>query len=356
MAYAPPPDPPPIPVRKPPTPPAALAVLRASAASVPKVESRRLASRVTSAPIQRVSASPVPDGAMPFAYVVRPGDTVYGISRKLGVSLREVIDANALRPPYTLSVSQTLRIPNPRRHAVKRGETVYGISRGYGVEMTELVRLNGIEPPYTITPGAQLVLPAAPDTPPPRAAESSSAGKLAAASPKLKAPPKAAPGAVQRAAVPAPKPPARLAAIPKPPPRAGSRFLWPARGKVLATYGPKKDGLHNDGINIAAPRGTPVRAAENGVVVYSGNELRGFGNLILVKHAGGWVTAYAHTEQAMVRRGQQVKRGQMIAKVGSTGNVSTPQLHFEIRKGSRAVDPRRFLGPRDADARLGAPA
>ncbi len=275
---------------------------------------------------------------MPFAYVVQRGDTVYGISRKLGVPLREVIDANVLTPPYSLRVSQSLRIPNPRRHAVRRGETVYGISRDYGVEMTELVRLNGIAPPYTISLGAQLVLPAAAIGAPPRTVPTADAPG------KLDPPAKTAPGAVQKAAVQAPAKPARLAAIPQPPPRAGSKFLWPAKGKLLATFGPKQGGLHNDGINIAAPRGAPVRAAENGVVVYSGNELRGFGNLILIKHAGGWVTAYAHTEEIRVGRGQKVKRGQTIAKVGSSGNVSRPQLHFEIRKGSRAVDPRRFLG------------
>jgi len=84
------------------------------------------------------------------------------------------------------------------------------------------------------------------------------------------------------------------------------------------------------------------------VVAYSGNELRGFGNLLLIKHAGGWVTAYAHTEQVLVRRGDKVRRGQTIGRVGSTGSVSSPQLHFEVRKGTRAVDPTRVLGPQTA--------
>ena len=340
-----PPDPPPIPVPKPAVPAAALSKIAPPSPAV------------TAA---RATPGRGADRPMPFAYLVQPGDTVYGISRKLSVPLREVIDANALSPPYTLSVSQTLRIPNPRRHTVRRGDTVYGISRAYGVEMSELVRLNGVEPPYTISPGVRLVVPAAVK------------GKAGPQSPgKLAPPAKTAPRAVQRAAVPAPAAkalqastvksvpartakavpaakPARLAKIPQPPPRAGSKFLWPAKGKLLATYGPKKGGLHNDGINIAAPRGAPVRAAENGVVVYSGNELRGFGNLILIKHANGWVTAYAHTQDIRVGRGQQVKRGQTIAKVGSSGNVSRPQLHFEIRKGSRAVDPKRFLGKKSA--------
>ncbi len=115
------------------------------------------------------------------------------------------------------------------------------------------------------------------------------------------------------------------------------------RGRVVTRYGPASDGRYNDGINILAPRGTPVRAADNGVVAYVGNELRGFGNLILVKHSGGWVTAYAHNQTLMVRRGDRVARGQTIAQVGSTGNVGKPQLHFEIRRGTQAVDPIGLL-------------
>lgn len=120
--------------------------------------------------------------------------------------------------------------------------------------------------------------------------------------------------------------------------------MWPVNGKIISNFGPTANGLHNDGINIAAPRGTPVHAAENGVVVYAGNQLRGFGNLLLIRHADGWVTAYAHNDTLLVKKGEQVKRGQVIARVGSTGNVSSPQLHFELRKGTEAVDPKIMLG------------
>jgi len=126
--------------------------------------------------------------------------------------------------------------------------------------------------------------------------------------------------------------------------RGDQTFLWPVTGKVVSEFGPLADGLHNDGINIAAPRGTPVRAAENGVVVYAGNELRGFGNMLLIRHADGFVTAYAHNESLLVARGDTVERGQIIARVGSSGNVDSPQLHFEIRVGTDAVDPREYLG------------
>lgn len=119
--------------------------------------------------------------------------------------------------------------------------------------------------------------------------------------------------------------------------------MWPVNGEVIAEFGPQEKGRHNDGINIAAPRGTPVRAVESGVVAYAGNELRGFGNLLLVKHESGWVSAYAHNADLLVQRGDTVSRGQTIARVGDSGGVSTPQLHFELRKGPRPVDPRSYL-------------
>ncbi len=120
-------------------------------------------------------------------------------------------------------------------------------------------------------------------------------------------------------------------------------FRWPVRGRVITTYGAKTNGKQNDGINVAVPEGTPVKAAEDGVVAYSGNELKGYGNLILVRHANGYVTAYAHASELMVKRGDTIKRGQIIAKSGQSGEVSSPQLHFEIRKGSSPVDPLQFL-------------
>jgi murein DD-endopeptidase MepM/ murein hydrolase activator NlpD len=124
-----------------------------------------------------------------------------------------------------------------------------------------------------------------------------------------------------------------------PPPRGGARFLWPVKGRLISGYGPKPDGLHNDGLNIAASKGAAVVAADNGVVAYAGNELRGFGNLLLLKHADGWITAYAHLDRIEVERGATVKRGQTVGRVGQTGSVTSPQLHFELRKGSQAVDP-----------------
>ena len=112
---------------------------------------------------------------------------------------------------------------------------------------------------------------------------------------------------------------------------------------MVSTFGAKPGGLHNDGINIAAERGAPVRAAGDGIVAYAGNELRGFGELVLIRHDDGWVTAYGHNEDLLVDRGETVERGQIIGRVGATGSVSSPQLHFEIRKGIEAVDPLEYL-------------
>jgi murein DD-endopeptidase MepM/ murein hydrolase activator NlpD len=120
-------------------------------------------------------------------------------------------------------------------------------------------------------------------------------------------------------------------------------FRWPVRGKVITSYGAKTNGKSNDGINLAVPEGTPVKAAEDGVVAYSGNELKGYGNLVLVRHSNGYVTAYAHASELLVKRGDTIKRGQIIAKSGQSGEVGSPQLHFEIRKGSAPVDPLQFL-------------
>jgi len=120
-------------------------------------------------------------------------------------------------------------------------------------------------------------------------------------------------------------------------------FRWPVRGKVITSYGAKTNGKANDGINLAVPEGTPVKAAEDGVVAYSGNELKGYGNLVLVRHSNGYVTAYAHASELLVKRGDTIKRGQIIAKSGQSGEVGSPQLHFEIRKGSSPVDPLQFL-------------
>lgn len=437
-----PPDPPPIPLRKPPVPtdfvpgraaipaqvaPSSSSRIAATALPVPKrkpqLEPARSAARPPQAS-QAAASAPVPPrkpivqtpavsartpatnqsqqalsqtaAANVKRYVVAPGENVFSIARKLNVPIRSLLEINRLGPPYKLAAGQQLIIPIPTRHIVTRGDTVYGISRRYRIDIRSLVQLNRIPPPYRLSVGQVLNLPgsnnafdaattqiaaanaretapsrpAAPATPPDRqpsaAVQQSSGGNEArppaplpaakpqrgtgtAPQPSIASPPKAAvqPTQTARAApsVPDRRPPA---GVPKPPPRSSGKFLWPLQGKIISSFGSKGGGVHNDGINIEGPAGATVRAAENGVIAYSGNELRGFGRLLLIRHSDGWVTAYAHLSDVLVSRGDTVKRGQAIAKVGRSGNVNKPQLHFEIRQGTRAVDPRKLLGKQQA--------
>lgn len=274
---------------------------------------------------------------------VAPGDTVYSIARRYDVTMRDVIDANRLEAPFLLQVGQSLRLPPPRVYTVSPGDTIYSVSRRFGVDMRTLVSMNGLAVPYQVTAGRQLKMPV-------RGAPNAAASRTAAST--------TATGAIELVPLPRPRPgeadsgaSARLAvANPsgrsyslRPPSREGKRFLWPVRGRVISNFGPREGGLHNDGINIAAPKGVPILAADSGVVAYAGKELRGFGNLLLIKHADGWTTAYAHAHRILVKRGDRVKRGQTIGTIGSSGGVTRPQLHFELRQGARAIDPRREL-------------
>lgn len=275
---------------------------------------------------------------------VASGDTLYAISRRHNVSPRALIVANHLSPPYNLSVGQWLTLPHTRVHVVARGDYLYAIARRYHVDFYTLARTNGVRPPYTIYPGQKLRLPST------QGVETRSVTRTQGASNAPGAEPRKAnaslPPALSRAEVKAP-PAARrhpLTPVPRPGVQSARGFTWPVHGKIISHFGAKDKGLYNDGINIAVPRGTPIHVAENGVVVYAGNELRGFGNLLLIKHAGGWMTAYAHNDRLLVKRGDKVVQGQVIARAGSSGTVKTSQLHFELRKGKRAVDPEKYLG------------
>lgn len=295
------------------------------------------------------------------AHIVRRGDTLYGIARAYGVPLRTLIVQNDLRPPYTLRVGQSIQVPSVRSHTVRRGDTVSGLARRYGVSMRELVRVNGIAAPYTIRVGQSLSIPASAAAPAPRAPAPAVSPRPSVPSTTAEAAPPAVTPRVERpdlgpapepvygpsdlpypAAKPGP-PPRLVGPIPTPPPRSTGGFLWPVQGRIVSGYGPKQAGLHNDGINIAAPRGSPIRAAETGVVAYAGDGLQGFGNTILIKHSDGYVTAYAHADTLLVARGDVIQRGQAIAQVGSSGTVDRPQVHFQIRRGRDAIDPRTLL-------------
>jgi murein DD-endopeptidase MepM/ murein hydrolase activator NlpD len=249
-----------------------------------------------------------------------------------------------------------------------QGDSLYAVARRHNVKTAELQAANGITDPTKIRPGTVLKVPAPRGggstaqargpAPTPAAAPVADAPvtpavagprptiinadapvaerKVAALSP--------AAGGTQSDASPA-APEAPQAAAPAETPKAAGtgRFRWPVKGKVISGFGARSDGTHNDGVNISVPAGTDVHAAENGVVAYAGNELKGYGNLVLIRHENNWVSAYAHNDQIMVKRGDKVKRGQPIAKAGNTGSVDQPQVHFELRQGSKPVDPMPHL-------------
>ncbi len=303
-------------------------------------------------------------GGEPGVHIVQRGETVYGIAQRYNIPTRALIERNNLQPPYWIAPGTRVQLPSPEFHTVRRGDTLYAISRRYGVDMTSLARANRLGPPYTIRVGQRLTLPfgVAPKAAP--------ATEIARAEPKHQPVP---PSAVTVTPLPTPRPPppskltpaapatavsapsttTQVAGVPRPKPvfrpappvpaRDAGGFVWPVDGRVLSSFGAKGSGLHNDGLNIAAPLGAPVRAADNGVVAYAGNQIRGFGNMLLIKHADGLITAYAHADKLLVARGDVVSRGQVVARVGKSGGIDAPQLHFEVRRGSQAVDPRKFL-------------
>ncbi len=330
-------------------------------------------------PNMRSGGAPVTRGAVAqpacaSTLTTYPGDTVYAIARRCNVSVRELIEANNLQAPYLINSGMVLRIPGGSgEYIVQRGDTLLVVARKLKVDFQALARTNGKTAPHTIYVGEKLRVPgsyvgstqvvqAAPTAASPLIIASPNApggAKPASKAPTTtmsKLPPQQAsvitPPVAQHPQAqpqPQPEPPAETRHVafqpqaslppPAPPPLAGKGFIWPVRGEVVTEFGPMAKGQHNDGVNILAPRGTPVKAAENGVVAYVGNELKGFGNLLLIKHADGWMTAYAHNDQLMVKKGEPVRKGQQIATVGSSGNVAQPQLHFEIRKGTEAVNP-----------------
>lgn len=262
-------------------------------------------------------------GTNPTSVTVEKGDTLYSIARRYDIPLKDMIEANHLRPPYSLHVGQVLRMPSAQFHVVKKGDTLYSIAREHMVDVTALTQTNNLRPPYTLHVGQKLQL----------------SGTVSGKSTSYKA--------AQAKTAKTTKTTAQKKSVVRetytPPKKRTAKFAWPVQGKVVSNYGAIGKGRKNDGINIQAARGTTVKAADRGMVAYAGNELKGFGNLILIKHPDGWITAYAHNEKLLVRKGQTVIRGEKIATVGSTGGVNQPQLHFEVRAGKKAVNPRKYL-------------
>jgi murein DD-endopeptidase MepM/ murein hydrolase activator NlpD len=300
---------------------------------------------------------------LPGRVVVQPGQSLSVIASTYHISWPALAAANHLVPPYRVMPGQILVMPTAGAYAAAPPP----------------LAVASLPPPKPVmlAPPSERPQPAAsgpserprpatarssPTRSPPRVIPLDSSAGIAARSARspvvatAQAPPRAAPSSAASGQsferpIPLDNPAARSAARSKPSERhevaageRGAEFIWPVRGPIIEGFGAGPDGTHNEGINIAALRNTPVRATAGGVVVYVGNQLRGYGNLILIKHPKGWISAYAHCGAVLVERGQRVHRGQVIARVGATGDVSQPQLHFELRQGEKAVDPRLLLG------------
>jgi murein DD-endopeptidase MepM/ murein hydrolase activator NlpD len=329
------------------------------------------------------------------AIVVAQGETIETLARRHHVPAAAIRQANNMGPTALLQPGQRLVIPRlanapqvaaPQtrvaapayapaapaagNHIVAPGETIYSLARRYHLTPMAIAKANNMTlaqqlriGQHVMIPGggnSRIAMPAPPALPAPAAPAPARAPQhVAAAPPAAPAvkPQVAAPKVVQ---VVAPKvaqvePPqsARVvtpAADPAPEPTLSApaansavSFRWPVRGRVIAGFGPKPNGQQNDGINVSVPEGTPIKAAEDGTVAYAGSELKGYGNLVLVRHSNGFVTAYAHASELSVKKGDTVKRGQVIGRAGATGNVTSPQLHFEVRRGATPVDPAQYL-------------
>ena len=265
----------------------------------------------------------------PGSIKVQTNDTLFSLSEKYQVALQPLIDLNNLREPYALNKGQTLKLPPPLHYKVLKGDTLYSISRRYNIHFSSLANINGIEEPFVISPSSILVLPAlARDT----------SGQWKAAE-EIEYPVTSKQPPVNNG-IPAVKPKPKYKAVK---PAATSTFIWPIKGKIISHFGGKAGGMRNDGINIAAEAKAEIVAAGAGTVIYSGAELKNFGRLILIRHANGWVTAYAHNSASKVLEGAVVTSGQVIALAGSSGSVDVPQLHFETRKGVKPVNPLKYL-------------
>ena len=235
------------------------------------------------------------------------GDTLKSISKKYNISINEIIRFNRLTPPYVLKPGKSILLPKYQKYKVKKGDTLFKIAECSLVTVADLKQRNKNLNEKKLIIGKIIRVPYFAKT---------KNCKNSFKNTKKKQPKKVTVKKI---------------------------FRWPTSGKVIATFGIKNSGRRNDGINIKAPEGSPVRAAKTGRVIYRGNELPAWGNLILVKHDNGWTTAYAHLEKFFVNVGSDIKTGDILGAVGKTGNVDEYQLHFQVRKNSKPLDPLKFL-------------
>ncbi len=273
-------------------------------------------------------------------YTVRSGDTLYRIGNETGAGADAIARANGLTAPFALRVGDQLIIPAGLYHRVAAGETGIAIARAYAISWSEVVSLNALEAPYTLRSGQYLRLPdAVSAVPVENGAVVTPAARftlniddiVTGGQPAAAEPGKVAPDIAKPVATPS---------------QFAGSFAWPLTGTLLSRFGAKGGGRVNDGVDLGAPIDTPVKAANGGVVVYAGNEIGVYGGLVLIDHGGGWISAYGHLGRIDVARGARVVRGQAIGGVGDTGYVDTPQLHFELRRDRKPIDPLTQLPAR----------
>jgi len=298
------------------------------------------------------------------AIMTKNGDTLWNIAKRYRLPLRSIIDLNGLTPPYRLANGQRLKMPAPVDYKVRYGDNLQAVANLFDVSLYQLVRTNNLTMPYKIRSGEYLRIPSKYEQYEENEQQHIVSIKIPEGREAL-----IEKGALENlrkqdtsyeAEVLAPIAVERLPALvieeefkisePRERPKdiivSSSKnrgFMWPVKGKVISGYGAKSDGLYNEGVNIAVPKGAPVVSASDGVVAYIGGDLESYGNLVLIKHGGGMTTAYAHLDKIKVKKGQKVKKNQVIGAAGSTGNVASSQLHFEIRKGSKTYDPKKYL-------------
>lgn len=262
-------------------------------------------------------------------HTVAPGETLMGIANRAKVPRILIAEANGLAPPYAVKVGQKLLIPRTRRYVVRPGDTGFAIAYRHAVPWSQIAIANGLDTNAAVVPGKELLIPtvlAPSKTAPvstPQAARSAASSAAAASA--------VASAAVAAAAAPAGK--------------TAARFAWPLEGTVRRGWKPKPSGDYHDGLDIVAPRGTPVRAAASGTVLFAGLEKNQFGNLVVVDHGDGWNTAYGFLSRVTVKQGERVAAGERVGLVGDTGRARGNELHFEVRQDGAPIDPEPELPP-----------
>ena len=284
---------------------------------------------VVTAPL-RVAVETLPASGI---ITVRDNDNLYAIATRYRVTPQSIIMHNNLIAPFTLRSGQQLKLKPTRYHIVKPGDSLLIISQRYAVSQFQLVELNNLPEPYKLTVGQRLQLPFSQDfsildTGLPKGIATAGSAQQPAASSTTTTVQTAAPSIPRKKFVA---------------PTGDGAFIWPVQGEVISEFGPAARGVRNDGVNIAAAQGDIVSAASKGRVAFVGTEVKSFGTLVLVKHEGGIISAYAHLDTVTVKEGDIVDTGQSIGTVGQTGRVDTPQLHFEIRKARQPIDPRLII-------------